>query len=177
MTFLMNAGTGTLRKGFPETYDHAALGDTLSDLRAGAADFPGYSHEIFDIDPDLTRTLQRPDIFILEGLGFTPDAMETDAAHAPDILIYIDAEEEHILAWFLERFVRFWRAAHDDPGSFYAQWLHMTEAELVEFAKTVWTSINQPNLHNHILPLKEVADIVLLKDADHGVSITMDRIS
>ena len=172
---VLNARGLTLRKGFPETYDHAALGETLSDLRSGVADFPGYSHEIFDIDPALTRTVQRPDIFILEGLGFTPNAIETDAAHAPDVLIYIDADEAHILTWFLERFVRFWRAAHGDPSSFYAQWLHMSEAELIEFAKTVWASINQPNLHAHILPLREVADIVLLKDADHRISIAEDR--
>ena len=95
--------------------------------------------------------------------------------HEPDLLIYLDAELEHIESWFLERFLRFWHAAEHDPSSFYAQFRHMTEPELVTFAKSVWAGINLPNLENHILPLRANADLVVKKDADHAITMTEDR--
>ena len=52
----------------------------------------------------------------------------------------------------------------------------MSETELVEFATSVWDRINLPNLRDHIAPLKETADIIVLKDADHAIRITHDRI-
>ena len=166
----------TLRKGFPETYNVAALGDAIEALSNGAADFPGYSHVTYDIDPALTQTITQPDILILEGLGFQPLSAPPRSAREPDYLVYLDASEENLLDWYLERFQRLWHAAKDDPTSFYANFLHMSETELVEFATSVWDRINLPNLRDHIAPLKETADIIVLKDADHAIRITHDRI-
>ena len=166
----------TLRKGFPETYNADALGDAIEALAKGAADFPGYSHVTYDIDPALTRTLEQPDILILEGLGFQPLSPPPRPAREPDYLVYLDASEAHLLDWYLERFQRLWHAAKDDPTSFYANFLHMSEPELVDFATSVWDRINLPNLRDHIAPLRETADIVVLKDADHAIRITHDRI-
>jgi type I pantothenate kinase len=163
------------KKGFPETYDREAMRAAIASVRSQPTDFPGYSHITFDPDPALTRTIDDPDILILEGLGFEPrDSAET-ASHEPDLLIYLDAELAHIEAWYLERFLRFWHAAEHDPTSFYAQFRHMTEDELISFAKSVWAAINLPNLENHILPLRAHADLVVKKDADHAVSISVDR--
>lgn len=166
----------TLRKGFPETYNVAALGDAIEALASGAADFPGYSHVTYDIDPALTQSITQPDILILEGLGFQQLSPPPRTAREPDYLIYLDASEEHLLTWYLERFKRLWHAAKEDPASFYANFLHMSEPELVEFATSVWDRINLPNLRDHIAPLKNTADIVVLKDADHAIRITHDRI-
>ena len=163
------------RKGFPETYDRAAMRAAIASVRAAPTDFPGYSHVTFDPDPALSRTIDDPDILILEGLGFEPRAATQAAAHEPDLLIYLDAELAHIESWFLERFLRFWQAAEHDPSSFYAQFRHMSEAELINFAKTVWAGINLPNLENHILPLRAHADLVVKKDDAHAVSIAVDR--
>ncbi|MHA7898306.1 MAG: nucleoside/nucleotide kinase family protein [Henriciella sp.] len=162
------------RKGFPETYDYKAMQSAIADVRTAPTDFPGYSHITFDPDPALTRRISPSDIIILEGLGFRPRDGE-DGPHHPDLLIYLDAELEDIEAWFLERFLRFWRAAEHDPSSFYAQFRHMSEPELIEFAKSVWAGINLPNLENHILPMREHADIVIKKDADHAIRIVEDR--
>lgn len=167
----------TLRKGFPETYDMDAIGDALEALERGEAAFPTYSHVTYDVDPALTRTISRPDVLILEGLGFRPLSPPPRNAREPDVLVYLDAREEDLLSWYLERFVRLWHAAKDDPTSFYANFLHMSEPELMAFARSVWERINLPNLHDHILPLKDVADIVVLKDANHQVSITVDRLA
>ncbi len=163
------------RKGFPETYDREAMRAAIASVRGQPTDFPGYSHITFDPDPALTRTIDDPDILILEGLGFEPRAQAQAAPHEPDLLVYLDAELADIEGWFLERFLRFWRAAEDDPTSFYAQFRHMSEEELIAFAKTVWAGINLPNLENHILPMREHADLVVKKDADHAVTISMDR--
>ena len=66
-------------------------------------------------------------------------------------------------------------AAENDPSSFYAQFLHMSEAELINFAKSVWAAINLPNLKTNILPLRAHADLVIRKDANHAVAISQDR--
>lgn len=164
------------RKGFPETYDRSAMAEAIRRVREGPADFPGYSHITFDPDPALTRTIHDPDILILEGLGFQPLNEPDPHPHEPDLLIYLDAELAHIESWYLQRFLRFWHAAEHDPTSFYAQFRHMSEPELIEFAKSVWASINLPNLTDHILPLRDHADIVVRKDATHAIEIIEDRL-
>ena len=166
----------TLRKGFPETYDHHALGNALSAIRTGEAAFPTYSHVTYDVDPALTRVIARPDVLILEGLGFRPLSPPPRETHEPDLLIYLDASEDDLLAWFLERFLRLWNAAREDPASFYANFLRMSEPELLEFAQSVWERINLPNLRENIGPLKQRADIVLYKTRDHSVTIAEDRL-
>lgn len=164
------------RKGFPETYDSAAMAAALTDLRKGRAAFPIYDHVTYDIAPNDTHELAQPDVLVLEGLGLAPAPPTARGGGAPDVLIYLDADEADIEAWFLERFLRFWRAAENDPTSFYAQWLHMSLEEITDFAGMVWRTINLPNLRDHIAPIKAVADIIVLKDADHGVRIVEDRL-
>lgn len=165
-----------LRKGFPETYDFESMARAVADIRSGSATFPHYSHDVFDIVPDKARTVISPDILLLEGLGFrAPDVPR--GRDEPDLLIYLDASEADLVFWYVERFVRLWRAAADDPTSFYAQWLHMSEEELRAFAVQVWQNINLPNLHEHILPIRGHADVVLLKDRDHNVTLAEDRLS
>lgn len=166
----------TLRKGFPETYDRTAMAAAIRQIREGPAAFPGYSHVSYDVEADLTRTLHPPDVLVLEGLGFGVPGGRPRASDEADILIYLDAPEALLESWYLERFVRLWRAAEDDPSSFYARFQHMDEAELIEFAKSVWTEINLRNLNDHILPLKAHSDIVVQKDASHAVEIVADRL-
>ena len=165
----------TNRKGFPETYDRDAMATAIKAVRSGPARFPGYSHEIFDIDPALAREIHRPDVLILEGLGLpVPAAAERDAGE-PDLLVYLDADIADLEAWYVERFVRFWEAAEHDPASFYARFRHMTLDELKVFALKVWNDINRPNLDNYILPMRDHADIILKKDPGHAVRIVEDR--
>jgi len=156
----------SLRKGFPESYDVEGLSAALSAVRSGPAVFPGYSHVTYDIDLSLARTLETPDILLLEGLGLGGAEL--------DLLIYLDAQESDLEAWFLERFMVFWRAAEHDPASFYAQFRTMDEPQAIQFAKGVWAGINLPNLRDHIAPLRERADVVVVKDAGHGLRIVRD---
>ena len=135
------------RKGFPESYDVGALRAALAAVRAGPADFPGYSHAIYDIDPALTRRIEAADVVVVEGLALHEGA----ASLGLDALIYLDADEAHLEGWFTERLIGLWRAAEHDPTSFYAQFRHFTEPEARAFAVRVWQAINLPNLREHIV--------------------------
>jgi type I pantothenate kinase len=159
-------GKGLLnRKGFPETFDREGFRAALAAIRQGPAEIPTYSHALYDIDPALARRLERPDVLIVEGLGLHEGA----AALGLDTLIYLDADEAHIEAWFEERFIGLWRAAETDPASFYARFRHMDEAQTRVFSGQVWRAINLPNLREHIVLGRDVADIVVRKAADHTI--------
>lgn len=171
----LNARGLGLRKGFPESYDADGLFATLATLRVGPTRIPGYSHVTYDIDPALERTLERSDIVILEGLGFAPFPDGRSLADSLDLLIYLDASEEDLETWFSERFLGFWRAAESDPASFYAQFRHMDEAQADAFGRMIWSRINLPNLRDHIVLARDRADILLRKDAAHGLQLVRGR--
>ncbi|MBS5749498.1 MAG: type I pantothenate kinase, partial [Actinotignum schaalii] len=59
------------RKGFPESYDHAALLDFLRRVKSGEdrVEVPRYDHVIYDIVPGQHQVVAHPDILILEGLN------------------------------------------------------------------------------------------------------------
>lgn len=153
----------TLRKGFPESFDDAALGAALSKVRFGPVVFPGYSHVTYDVEPGLARRVGPVDVLIIEGLGLGPHRSAIDA------LIYLDADEAYLEAWFVERFMGLWTAAADDPASFYARFRAMDQAEAATFARSVWTAINLPNLRQHIFPQRNLADLVVQKGPDHEI--------
>jgi len=63
-----------------------------------------------------------------------------------------------------------WEAAAEDPASFYARFRDRDRAGAEALARLVWTSINLPNLREHIAPVRAHADLVVVKAADHEVS-------
>ena len=164
----LDAAGLTLRKGFPESFDAAGFATTIAALRHGPAPVPGYSHQIYDIDPALTRQVGPADILIIEGLGLAPHAGANPAA-ALDLLLYLDADEADLERWFVARFIGFWHAAAKDPTSFYARFRDLTPAAAEMFARSVWTNINLPNLRDHISGARDTADIVVKKGPDHGL--------
>jgi type I pantothenate kinase len=157
------------RKGFPESFDREALHAALHHIREAPTVFPGYSHLTYDIDPTLSRTIEPPDVLIVEGLGL-------DGAAPVDTLVYLDAEETDQEAWFITRFMGFWEVGQHDPDSFYARFRDLDAVHAAQLAARVWTGINRPNLREHIAPLREAADIVVTKAADHAItSIVRER--
>ena len=86
-----------------------------------------------------------------------------------DALLYLDAEEDLLEAWFTERFLQLWRAADTDPGSFYARFRHMRAEEVRALAADVWHRINLPNLREHIVRARVQADWVVRKGAGHVI--------
>lgn len=156
----------TLKKGYPESYDAAALAALPVAIRHGPVTVPGYSHIIYDVDPALARTIAPPDILILEGLGFAGPVAAT-----LDTLVYLDAAEADLEHWFLERFMAFWHAAADDPTSFYVRFRNLDAAAARDFGRMVWQTINLPNLRAHIAPLQAHADLVVAKARDHALAL------
>jgi type I pantothenate kinase len=165
----LDAAGLAMRKGFPESYDVAALHGALTAVRAGPAVFRGYSHTTYDVDPALARTLDRPPVLIVEGLSLT-------RATPLDTLIYLDADDADIEAWFTARLLGLLNAGRDDPASFYARFAHFDAAASRAFAASVWANINRPNLIEHILPVRETADIVVRKGGDHRILDVRDRL-
>lgn len=157
----------TLRKGFPESYDRDALAALPAAIRRGPVTVPGYSHDRYDVDPSLARSIAPPDLLILEGLGFSGPGV---ADHV-DVLIYLDADEADLEHWFLNRFMRLWHAAADDPASFYARFRSLDEAAARDFGRMVWQTINLPNLRDHISHAKPRSDIVIGKRRDHALML------
>ncbi len=166
------------RKGFPESYDLRRLVRFLSDVKSGRAhaSAPVYSHLSYDIVPDRTQVVERPDILILEGLtvlytGSPPPRKgpQVFVSDFFDFSIYLDAEERHIRRWFEERFLTLRETAFRDPRSYFRRFADLSVPEARRFARAVWRDINGRNLRENILPTRSRADLILRKGEDHRV--------
>lgn len=166
------------RKGFPESYDVRRLVRFVADVKAGVAEVeaPIYSHLVYDVVPDRTQLVAQPDILILEGLNVlqggdreVDDGTRLFVSDYFDFSIYVDAVEEEIKTWFLDRFRRLRETAFRDPKSYFAKYAGLSEDEAVAFATRVWEEINGANLRANILPTRERADLILEKGRDHRV--------
>lgn len=158
------------RKGFPESYDVAALRAALTAIKAGKrVALPRYSHVTYDVAIDNPLIVERADILILDGLHLA-QVERPGAARLIDCLIYLDADEAGIETWFTDRLLPLMVAGRDDPASFYHQFRHLDDAGRRTFAAMVWQSINLPNLRDHIVKDRAAADIVVHKTADHGIA-------
>jgi len=158
----------SMRKGFPETYDLAAMGAALARLRAGGAavQVPVYSHDLYDVVPGALDTVEPADVVVLEGIV----ALQAPAVDQLDLALYVDADEASVRRWFGERFARLTAAAADDPGSFYHRFAAMPADQLAQLAGVTWDAINAPNLHEHIAPSAARADVIVQKADDHSIA-------
>ena len=101
------------RKGFPESYDVRRLVRFMHDVKSGLPEVsvPVYSHVIYDIVPDRLQMVCQPDIVIVEGLNVlqTGDgrgqALNLFVSDFFDFSLYVDAEEQDIQNWYIERFL------------------------------------------------------------------------
>ena len=150
-------------KGEPNSYDEAALLRVISCVRDGAStlEVPRYSHRTFDVEAGAQTPIG--DVVIIEGVN----ALQPDLVAAYDLSVYLDADEEVIVRWFVERFQEMVTAAESDPESFYRRFVDLDAPGRASMARAVWSSINGPNLHRFIAPTKNSADVVVTLDADH----------
>lgn len=163
------------QKGFPESYDRAALLQFLNAIKSGAstASVPVYSHATYDITDEIL-TIEAPDILIIEGLNILqmPDMAAAQRVYVSDFIdfnIFVSAPIAIIKSWFLERFRSFRQCALDKPHLYFHQFAQMEEKEALSFAKKIWDTINAPNLQKNILPYQYRAHLILEKGADHGI--------
>ena len=153
------------RKGFPESYDVPRLRRFLTDLRAGVSPLavPLYSHLQYDVIAEV-QTIAEPDIVIVEGVNIL------QLSELIDFSIYVDASEDDLLRWFLERFHTLRQTAFRDPQSFFHALAQMPDEEATALAVDVWNRINLVNLHENILATRELADLVVVKSGDHTIA-------
>jgi len=168
------------RKGFPATYDMDALLRFVMAVKSGAAEVscPVYSHVNYDIVPEASTTIARPDILVLEGLNVLqppPDGSGLCVADFVDFSVYVDADEDAIERWFVERFLTLRGSAFADPDSFFRQYAVLDDDEAIAVAHEVWRDINGPNLREHIVPTRGRASVVLRKGPDHFVETVRIR--
>ena len=172
------------RKGFPESYDRATLLQFLTDIKAGQRNVraPVYSHFYYDVLPDEHVIIDQPDILILEGLNVLQTGLlPKDGKEIPfvsdffDFSVYIDADEEMLHRWYLERFMRLRETAFRDPGSYFHRYSMIEEEEADKIANDLWTTINLVNLRENIFPTRPRADLVLQKNGSHGIKTVLLR--
>src|ERR1700730_12049648 len=139
------------RKGFPESYDLSALLRFLSDIKAGRrpARAPVYSHLIYDVMPDHWVEIANPDILIVEGLNVLQTGRPPkDGKNIPfvsdffDFSVYLDADENVLRTWYVDRFLTLRETAFRDPKSFFHRYSKFTDDEAVATATAIWTRIN-----------------------------------
>ena len=166
------------RKGFPESYDLPALLRFLSDIKAGKRKVtaPVYSHLTYNVMPDKLITVDRPDILIVEGLNvLQTGAPPKDGKAIPyvsdffDFSIYLDADEDVLRSWYVDRFLTLRGTAFRDPKSYFHRYATLSDEEAVETAASIWTRINLLNLNENILPTRQRADLILKKVESHLV--------
>ena len=161
------------RKGFPETYDRAALLDFVARAKAGEDDLeiPIYSHLGYDIVAGEMRVISQPDILIVEGLNvLQAGARGPFVSDYFDFSIFVDAEVSDIMRWYTERFLALKETAFTSPDSYFRRYADLSDAEATETARSIWLEINQPNLVDNILPTRGRASLILEKSGDHSVS-------
>jgi type I pantothenate kinase len=166
------------KKGFPESYDLPALLRFLSDIKAGRrpARAPIYSHLIYDVMPNQWVEIDHPDILIVEGLNVLQTGRPPkDGKAIPyvsdffDFSIYLDASEDVLQTWYVDRFLTLRGTAFRDPKSYFHRYAQLSDAEAITTGTAIWSRINLVNLRENILPTRQRADLILKKSESHLV--------
>ena len=180
------------RKGFPESYDARRLVRFLADIKSGKTNVkaPVYSHFTYDIVPGKTVTVSRPDILIIEGLNVLqpprqpdkcrlpdrdPNTELSDLDHLPyvsdffDFSIYLDADQEQIQRWYVERFMVLRQTAFQDPANYFHRYSKLNNDDAMQKAHDLWRTINLVNLRENIECTRQRADLILHKATDHAI--------
>ena len=166
------------KKGFPESYDLPALLRFLSDVKAGnrPARAPVYSHLLYDVMPNQWVEIDLPDILIVEGLNVLQTGRPPkDGSAIPyvsdffDFSVYLDADEDVLRGWYVNRFLTLRGTAFADPKSYFHRYSTLSDAEAIATATSIWNRINLVNLNESILPTRQRADLILTKGENHLV--------
>ena len=120
--------------------------------------------------------IDRPDILIVEGLNVLQTGrLPKDGKAIPfvsdffDFSVYIDADEDVLKGWYIERFLALRSTAFLDPKSYFHRYSKITDDEAAKTATSIWERINLVNLHENILPTRQRADLILKKTASHRI--------
>jgi type I pantothenate kinase len=168
------------RKGFPESYDLERMLVFLAELKEGKSELrvPVYSHELYDIVPGQFQTINQPQVLILEGLNVLQGSSRGSAAVAADYFdfsIYLDADQNDVEQWYVERFSVLQRTVFQRPSSYFHHFKDLRPTEVRKTGQEIWRSINLPNLLQNIQPTRERASVILRKAQSHAVKEVLWR--
>lgn len=169
------------RKGFPESYDLERMLAFLVQLKEGKSELrvPVYSHELYDIVPGQFQSINQPQVLILEGLnvlqGSSRDSAAVVAADYFDFSVYLDADENDVEQWYVERFSVLQRTVFQRPTSYFHHFKDLRPTEVRKTGQEIWRSINLPNLLENIQPTRERASVILRKSQSHAVKEVLWR--
>jgi type I pantothenate kinase len=126
--------------------------------------------------PNQWVEVDRPDILIVEGLNVLQAGQPPkDGKAIPyvsdffDFSVYIDAEEDVLRTWYVNRFLTLRETAFRDPKSYFHRYSNLDDAEATQTATSIWERINLINLRENILPTRQRAHLILKKAANHLV--------
>ncbi len=134
------------KKGFPESYDTYSLIKFMSSIKSGAKKViaPIYSHLTYDVIPNSNKVVEQPDILILEGLNVLQDGIKCSCVQRRilisdfiDFSIYIDAAEDLLKSWYINRFLTFRQGALSDSNSYLYRHAKLTEEQAIIIAKNL----------------------------------------
>ena len=170
------------KKGFPESYRRRDLVDFLYQVKSGVSEVaaPVYSHLTYDIVPDQTQVVAKPDVLLVEGLTVlqttrAADKTEPFASDFFDFSLYLDASAQDLQDWYVQRFLTLQQTAFTNPNSYFRNYSDLTVEEAKVKARSIWDSINLPNLVENILPTRPRADLILKKQSDHSIDQVLLR--
>src|ERR1700746_1908725 len=124
------------KKGFPESYDLPALLRFLSDIKAGRRPVraPVYSHLTYDVTPNRWIEIDRPDILIVEGLNVLEAGAPPKGGKAIPYVwdffvfsIYLDAADDLLQGWSVDRFLTLRGTAFRDPKSYFHRYSTLSD--------------------------------------------------
>ena len=120
--------------------------------------------------------VDRPDILIVEGLNvLLPNRLSREGKEIPfvsdffDFSVFLDASEELLEKWYIERFMRLRNTAFRDPRSFFKKFADLDDAAAEATGRDIWRRINLVNLRENILPTRPRASLRLIKGASHRI--------
>ncbi|QRF74832.1 pantothenate kinase [Thermoplasmatales archaeon] len=173
------------RKGFPESYDIRKLINFLSSVKSGepAMSVPVYSHLEYDILSNQSLKVEKPDVLIIEGLnilqigdginhGMPKPVYVSDFI---DFSIFVDAPEEWIREWFIERFLLLKENAFVNPKSYFKKYRDLSREDAVNISSRIWDEINGLNYRENIMGTKWRAHLILEKGRDHSIQQILMR--
>lgn len=166
------------KKGFPISYDVKALMTFLHKLKNGEPNLkvPVYSHLYYDVIEGEYTIVDRPDILILEGVNVLQNGADYPTIRNKvfisdfiDFSIYVDASEDNLIQWYIDRFLKLRESTFSNPNSYFHRYATMPLEDAIQIANTIWSAVNHENLIANILPSRNRANLILHKAADHSV--------
>lgn len=166
------------KKGYPVSYDVKALMTFLQQLKNGEPNLkvPVYSHLYYDVIPGEYTIVDRPDILILEGVNVLQNGADYPTIRNKvfisdfiDFSIYVDAEEECLIKWYLDRFLKLRESTFNNPNSYFHRYAKLDLEDAAHLATTIWSAVNHDNLVENILPSRNRANLIMHKGKNHSV--------